>query len=85
MADIDHVRLTITVDIRDKLDHYYEEDIAKQMWPYLTPFLTRRHGISHGKVILEGGAVEIAWKYEDLHEEKDYAEGGVAYAITLDD
>ena len=67
MPLIDHRRLTVTIDMKDQLDNYREEDIAKDCLPYLAAFLTRRRGVNTGKMILEEGTVEINWKYEDLH------------------
>lgn len=55
---------TITVTIRDKMDHYREEDIVKDLWPYFTPWFTRRRGVEKGKIILGDGAVEVDWSYK---------------------
>lgn len=55
---------TIKITMRDKMDHFHEEDIVKNLWPYMTPWFTRRHGVNDGKIILSGGAVEVDWKYE---------------------
>lgn len=55
---------SIVVTMRDKLDHHNEEDIVKNIWPYMTPWFTRRHGVESGKIILSDGAVEVSWKYE---------------------
>lgn len=59
---------TVTVKIKDTLDSYREEDIVKSIWPYCIPFFTRRHGVSKGKMILEDGAVELEWSYEDNYD-----------------
>ena len=64
--------LTIYIEMKDILDHYHEEDIAKQCWPYLMPFLTRRHGIDKGELKLQDGAVTILWEYEDYHENYNF-------------
>jgi hypothetical protein len=58
---------TIVVTMRDKLDNYREEDIVKEMWPYVTPWFTRRRGIDKGKIILSDGAVEIDWEYRSTY------------------
>jgi hypothetical protein len=62
---------TITVTIRDKLDHFQEEDIVKNIWPYMTPWFTRRHGVSNGKITLSDGAVEVGWKYETQYTDSN--------------
>lgn len=54
---------TIVITMRDKLDNYHEEDIVKNLWPYLTPWFTRRHGVENGKIVLSDGAVEVDWRY----------------------
>lgn len=58
-----------TVEMFDQLDHYREEDIVKSLWPHLVPFMTRRHGVSTGKIELEGGAIVISWEYSDGDDE----------------
>lgn len=55
---------TIVITMRDKLDNYREEDIVKNLWPYLTPWFTRRNGVESGRIILSDGAVEVDWKYQ---------------------
>lgn len=55
---------TIKITMRDKMDSYREEDIVKDIWPYMTPWFTARRGIRTGKIILQEGAIEIEWKYE---------------------
>ena len=54
---------TIVVTMRDQLDNYREEDIVKNLWGYLYPWFTRRHGVENGKVTLGDGAVEVTWAY----------------------
>jgi hypothetical protein len=56
--------------MNDKLDCYHEEDIVKQNWPYLVPFLTRRHGVNKGEINLEDGAIIITWSYKDTDEDE---------------
>lgn len=68
---MDFKELNISIKMFDKLDSYYEEDIAKNVWPYLTPFLTRRHGVDKGSVNLNDGAVIIEWRYKDNYEDQD--------------
>lgn len=58
-----------TVEMFDQLDHYREEDIVKNLWPHLVPFMTRRHGVNIGKIELEGGAIVINWEYSDSYDE----------------
>lgn len=62
---------TIVITMRDRLDNYREEDIVKSMWPYVTPWFTRRHGADHGRIVLSDGAVEIEWRYRTDHAEVD--------------
>ena len=64
--------------MNDKLDCYHEEDIVKQNWPYLVPFLTRRHGVNTGEINLEDGAIIITWSYEDTDED-EYTEDEVGW------
>ena len=59
---------TIKITVCDKSDHYSEEDWVKDIWHYMLPWFTRRHGIETGKIELENGAVVIEWKYENLDE-----------------
>ena|SRR6185312_2484345 len=58
-------KCTITVTIRDKSDHYHEEDWVKQIWPYLLPWFTKRHGVEKGRISLEDDAVVVEWRYEN--------------------
>ena len=62
--------------MNDKLDCYHEEDIVKQNWPYLVPFLTRRHGVNKGEINLEDGAIIITWSYKDTDEDEYTGEVG---------
>ena len=62
---------TIIITMRDKLDRHREEDIVKNLWPYLTPWFTRRHGVENGRIVLSDGAIEVDWKYRT-----DYADDG---------
>jgi hypothetical protein len=55
---------TIVITMRDWADLASEEDIVKNIWPYLTPWFTRRHGVESGKIILSDGAIEVSWRYE---------------------
>jgi hypothetical protein len=55
---------TIKITMSDKLDHFHEEDIVKDMWPYITPWFTARRGVRNGRIILEDGTIIIDWKYE---------------------
>lgn len=64
----DSKELQINVLMFDKLDSYHEEDIAKNIWPYLIPFLTRRHGVDKGSINLNDGAVIVEWQYKDNYE-----------------
>jgi hypothetical protein len=57
-------KCTITITVRDKSDHFREEDWVKDIWPYMQPWFTRRHGVESGKIILSDGGVEVDWKYE---------------------
>lgn len=59
--------VNITIRIRDTMDHFSEEDVVKSIWPYCTPFFTRRHGVNSGKIILENGAIELDWEYKDMY------------------
>ena len=61
--------LSISIKMFDKLMNYQEEDIAKQVWPYLTPFLTRRHGVNSGAVYLNDDSISIYWKYTDHYKD----------------
>jgi len=63
--------LSISIKMFDKLDNYHEEDIAKQVWPYLSPFLTRRHGVDSGAIHLNGDAIIIYWKYTDHFKDEE--------------
>lgn len=54
---------TITITVSDKSDHFREEDWVKQIWPYMQPWFTRRHGVEQGKIDLMGGAVVVEWRY----------------------
>lgn len=58
--------LNVKIEMFDRLNNYREEDIAKNCLPFLTPFLTRRHGINKGLLSLEDGSVIISWEYLDI-------------------
>jgi hypothetical protein len=60
---------TIIIKVKDQSDHYHEEDWVKNIWPYMQPWFTRRHGVNEGKIELEAGAVSVEWKYETDYPE----------------
>lgn len=62
---------TITIEVSDKSDHYSEEDWVKQIWPYMQPWFTKRHGVTKGEINLEDGAVVVSWKYETSWDNED--------------
>ena len=62
-------RCTITITVWDKSDHYQEEDWVKQIWPYMQPWFTRRHGVNKGVINLEDGAVTVHWEYESSYDQ----------------
>ena len=64
-----HKQLTVVVDMWDKQDNFHEEDVAKNCLPFLTPFLTRRHGVDRGSMNLNDGAIVISWEYRDFYED----------------
>lgn len=65
---------TIKITMRDFLDNFREEDIVKQIWPYMAPWFTRRHGVNSGCITLEGGSVQVDWKYETTYPEEPGAD-----------
>ena len=80
-------RCTITITMHDdaregQYQHSYsEEDLVKHLWGYMVPWFTRRHGVENGKIALNGGSVEVEWRYENLTEdEADRADAEVALA-----
>jgi hypothetical protein len=60
----------------DRLDHYHEEDIVKNLIPTFASLFTRRHGVDKGKVLLNDDNIVIEWKYETTYPEDtgDHAE-----------
>ena len=65
---------TIVITVKDVNDHYNEEDWVKQIWPYMQPWFTRRHGIENGRIILGDGGVEVSWRYETNEPPESEAE-----------
>lgn len=61
---------TIKITVEDKSDHYHEEDVVKNIWPYMVPWFTRRHGVEHGEIRL-GEGVKIEWKYDTTDEQTE--------------
>lgn len=55
---------TITITVRDVHDHFREEDWVKDIWPYMLPWFTRRHGVENGRIELGDKGVTVEWKYE---------------------
>lgn len=68
---------TIQITCEDRNDHFREEDMVKQYWPYMLPFFTRRHGVNHGEIKLDDG-VSITWRYETAGGEEDIGSADVA-------
>lgn len=65
---------TIKITVRDKSDHYREEDWVKDIWGYMVPFFTRRHGVNKAKIDLEDGAVIVEWEYVTNYDANEYCE-----------
>lgn len=66
---------TITVEMQDLHDVYDQETVVKNLWPHFTAFLTRRHGVDEGDIILRTRGelpVKVTWKYEDEYPEESF-------------
>lgn len=57
-------RCTITVTIEEPRSDisFSEEDTVKQIWPYMLPWFTKRHGVTSGKITLNDN-VHVEWQY----------------------
>lgn len=58
-------KCTITITMDDSIGAGREEDFVKQVWTYMVPFFTRRHGVQKGKIDLNDN-VHIEWAYETI-------------------
>lgn len=62
-------RCVITIDVEARSDNYREEDWVKNIWSYMIPFFTKRHGVRKGEISLEDGSVRITWEYASIWDE----------------
>lgn len=63
-------KCTITIDEPRSDFSFSEEDTVKQIWPYMLPWFTRRHGTETGKITLNDN-VTVEWRYESICDEDD--------------
>lgn len=62
--------ITITIDEPRSDISFSEEDAVKQIWPYMLPWFTRRHGVQSGKITLNNN-VSVDWQYESIYDDAD--------------
>jgi len=62
----------LQITINDTMDCYDEEVVIKNLWPSFVPFMTKRHGVDKGKIVLGDEAVILEWNYTSTYGEEEH-------------